>query len=277
LFQFVSVEQKNNQNPLPVLARDMVKWFDRLFFLERNHPCYLFLLFLVLATTSSLASPIYYLSYHQLHPYSRKALLSKQNTNIASLVSKHTTRGTTTGFVGTEATYAPQQKQQQQQQRDKITEPKKTTKLLPRDPVYLWSALIAGVGSGALSSVICAPLDLIRTRLQVRGDLNLGDMTLRRAFTEIMDKEGPRGYFRGLGASLLTVPSFWGVYFPLYDDMKRRLLVAYPDIEPSFVHCGSAVVAGAVSDFLCNPLFVVSLASGIMVVCLIQAAKKAGI
>lgn len=174
---------------------------------------------------------------------------------MASLVTKRTAhvRGATTGFVGTEASYPAGVERDNQLQR-KATIPKT---LPPRDPVYLWSSLIAGVGSGALSSVICAPLDLIRTRLQVRGDLNMPSSTLRQAFTEIMEKEGWRGYFRGLGASLMTVPAFWGVYFPLYDDMKRRWVVSQPDTPQSLVHCGSAVFAGGVSDFICNPLFVV--------------------
>ena len=33
------------------------------------------------------------------------------------------------------------------------------------------SSLIAGVGSGSLASVVCAPLDLVRTRMQVAGGL----------------------------------------------------------------------------------------------------------
>jgi hypothetical protein len=37
-------------------------------------------------------------------------------------------------------------------------------------PNYVTS-LIAGVGSGSLASVVCAPLDLVRTRMQVAGGL----------------------------------------------------------------------------------------------------------
>lgn len=126
-----------------------------------------------------------------------------------------------------------------------------------RDSVYIWSSLVAGIGSGALSSVMCAPLDLVRTRFQVWSDLNMPSATLRQAFVDIYQKEGWRGYFRGLGASLVTVPAFWGCYFPLYDDCKRRWSHNYPETNPSLVHCGSAVAAGAVSDLICNPMFVV--------------------
>ena len=85
-----------------------------------------------------------------------------------------------------------------------------------RDPIYLWSSLVAGAGSGALASVICAPLDLIRTRLQVwtavKGSKGEAASTLPRMLNDIIKSEGWRGCFRGLGATLVTVPLFWGIY-----------------------------------------------------------------
>jgi hypothetical protein len=85
-----------------------------------------------------------------------------------------------------------------------------------RDSTYLWSSLAAGAGSGAVASVICAPLDLLRTRLQVWGDVHAktdsGQMSIVRMIREMIAKEGYRGCFRGLGATLVTVPAFWGVY-----------------------------------------------------------------
>jgi len=44
---------------------------------------------------------------------------------------------------------------------------------------------------------------------------------------------------------------------PLYDDFKRRCAKRYPDVNPSLIHMGSAVMAGAISDIICNPMFVV--------------------
>lgn len=87
--------------------------------------------------------------------------------------------------------------------------------VLPRDYVHLYSSLFAGAGSGAMASVICAPLDLVRTRLQVWGERRgqLGAVSLiPNMIKEIVAKEGWRGCFRGLGATLITVPAFWGVY-----------------------------------------------------------------
>jgi hypothetical protein len=87
-----------------------------------------------------------------------------------------------------------QQQQQQQQQSSTSTR---------RDHVHYLSTLFAGVGSGALSSFICAPLDLIRTRMQVWGEIqdkqgNKKKITPGEAFRAIIKKEGPKGIFRGL-------------------------------------------------------------------------------
>ena len=125
-----------------------------------------------------------------------------------------------------------------------------------QDPVYLWSSLAAGVGSGALASLLCAPLDLVRTRLQVWGQVYTTTPTSTTSTTtststststtattatkkitttttptiqaiptivrDIVRQDGVRGLFRGLGATLLTVPAFWGVYCTLRRCYCRR-------------------------------------------------------
>jgi hypothetical protein len=89
-----------------------------------------------------------------------------------------------------------------------------------RDPIYMYCSLVAGLASGTVSSIVCAPLDLVRTRLQVWGDVvgNLKNTStssrwfVLHMFRDIIQNEGIRGCFRGLTATLLTVPTFWGVY-----------------------------------------------------------------
>lgn len=129
------------------------------------------------------------------------------------------------------------------------------------------SSLIAGVGSGSLASVVCAPLDLVRTRMQVAGGLqgkSAKNAKIIQSIREIYRSEGMRGCFRGLGATLATVPAFWGIYFPLYEYFKTRIL----DVSSSYygdgghnhhamVHLSAAISAGAVADVVCNPMFVV--------------------
>ena len=136
---------------------------------------------------------------------------------------------------------------------------------------YFFSSLLAGIGSGAISSVVCAPLDLIRTRMQVIGSLSKAEAAetssrthIIQALKEIVAVDGVKGCFRGLGATLATVPAFWGLYFPLYDHLKGTLTHYVQEDSSSnegqthpFVHMTSAILAGSVADFVCNPMFVV--------------------
>jgi solute carrier family 25 folate transporter 32 len=104
----------------------------------------------------------------------------------------------------------------------------------------------------------------MRTRMQVWGDI-ARDQTTKAVIQQILEREGWRGMFRGLGATLVTVPLFWGVYFPLYDETKYYITMRYngshqrPEdhYHPSLIHLVSAVSTGAVADVICNPLFVV--------------------
>lgn len=91
-----------------------------------------------------------------------------------------------------------------------------------RDPIYRYSSLAAGIASGIVSSLVVAPLDLIRTRLQIfhsstPPSANIGSgssaaSSAWRMLRDILQKEGIKGCFRGLTATLITVPVFWGVY-----------------------------------------------------------------
>lgn len=127
------------------------------------------------------------------------------------------------------------------------------------------SSLIAGVGSGSLASIVCAPLDLLRTRMQVSGGLEKGSANPKiiKSMYEIYASDGFRGCFRGLGATLATVPAFWGLYFPMYESLKRQFMdlsSTYGDgghNHHALVHLSSAMCAGAVADVVCNPMFVV--------------------
>lgn len=90
------------------------------------------------------------------------------------------------------------------------------------DRKHIYSALIAGFTSGAISATVCAPLDLVRTRMQVMGEIventakhehrSLKDQVAIRMIQDIIQKDGLAGCFRGVTATLLTVPAFWGVY-----------------------------------------------------------------
>eukprot|EP01035_Chromulina_nebulosa_P029313 gene29313-38840_t len=57
------------------------------------------------------------------------------------------------------------------------------------------NSMIAGAGAGAICTVVCAPLDVLKVRLQVQGQLGLNqysDSLFRNTF-QIFRDEGIRG------------------------------------------------------------------------------------
>jgi len=81
----------------------------------------------------------------------------------------------------------------------------------------------------------------------------------------IVERDGVKGLFRGLGPTLATVPTFWGFYFPAYEAAKPRVssLLSHLDVDPSSpfhqpaTHLIGAVTAGAFADTITNPMWVV--------------------
>jgi solute carrier family 25 folate transporter 32 len=120
-------------------------------------------------------------------------------------------------------------------------------------------SLLAGAGAGVICTLLCAPLDVTKVRLQVQGTLGGKNRysggiysSLRKIYTE----EGFRGVFKGVGPALVTVPLFWGVYWPIYDKMKSHFGSRDSGVSSSTGHILSAVVAGATSDVITNPFWV---------------------
>ncbi|XP_044929603.1 mitochondrial basic amino acids transporter isoform X1 [Mustela lutreola] len=83
---------------------------------------------------------------------------------------------------------------------------------------------LAGAAAGAIQCVICCPMELAKTRLQLqdagparpyRGSLH--------CLAHIYRREGLRGVNRGMGSTLLRETPSFGVYFLAYDVLTRAL------------------------------------------------------
>lgn len=123
------------------------------------------------------------------------------------------------------------------------------------------TSLLAGLGSGVITCVLCAPLDCIKVRIQVQGSIS--SLQNRNKYNGIINsarkifaEEGYRGFYRGLTPSLLTVPLFGAIYWCSYDYLKQAIENKYPTIPIEIVHLLSAITAGAVGDVVTNPFFV---------------------
>jgi solute carrier family 25 folate transporter 32 len=113
-------------------------------------------------------------------------------------------------------------------------------------------------GAGFVCTLICAPLDVVKVRQQVQSQVGTQKYTgnVLSIISRIYSEEGIRGVFKGVGPALLTVPIFWGVYWPIYDSMKYHLITNHPELSPHLSHLFSAISAGAVGDVITNPFWV---------------------
>jgi solute carrier family 25 folate transporter 32 len=73
----------------------------------------------------------------------------------------------------------------------------------------------AGLISGGVATIICNPLDIIRINIQANNMTNLESISF------IYKKNGLLGFFRGVSIGLITIPTFWGIYFPCYNNIKK--------------------------------------------------------
>lgn len=87
---------------------------------------------------------------------------------------------------------------------------------------------LAGASAGAIQCVICCPMELAKTRMQLQGT---GEKKSKRklyknsldCLVRIYRKEGFRGINRGMVTTLMRETPGFGVYFLAYDLLTRSL------------------------------------------------------
>ncbi|XP_071463643.1 mitochondrial basic amino acids transporter isoform X1 [Marmota flaviventris] len=83
---------------------------------------------------------------------------------------------------------------------------------------------LAGAAAGAIQCVICCPMELAKTRLQLQdaGPARTYKGSLD-CLAQIYQREGVRGINRGMASTLLRETPSFGVYFLTYDVLTRML------------------------------------------------------
>ena len=115
----------------------------------------------------------------------------------------------------------------------------------------LFKEFIAGTSAGLANVLICAPLDTARTRQQLQGK----DRTysgIFRSLATIYKQEGFKGWYHGINVTLISYPLNWSIYFPLYNLVRKQ---NKEDIGEFYSSMVGALVAGAMSGFVTNPLW----------------------
>lgn len=136
--------------------------------------------------------------------------------------------------------------------------------------------LFAGGCSGTVGAIVTCPLEVLKTRLQSSGlnlrpvfQMQLGTVGstgvirpgsvapgLLQVLRSILEKEGPRSLFRGIGPNLVGVAPSRAIYFAAYSKSKELFNgVFVPNSGP--VHMSSAGFAAFVTNSLMNPVWMV--------------------
>ncbi|XP_029374309.1 solute carrier family 25 member 36-A-like isoform X2 [Echeneis naucrates] len=131
--------------------------------------------------------------------------------------------------------------------------------------------LFAGGCGGTVGAILTCPLEVVKTRLQsssiTRYEVHLSTVngaTVARMSPPgplhflklILEKEGARSLFRGLGPNLVGVAPSRAIYFAAYSTAKEKLnSVLEPDSTQ--VHMVSAGLAGFTAITATNPIWLI--------------------
>lgn len=128
------------------------------------------------------------------------------------------------------------------------------------EPPSYKSVALAGVGTGALQSMMLSPVELIKIRLQLQMAGNRHHPNKREGPLEIakkiLRKEGVRGIYRGLLITVLRDAPAHGVYFLSYERAREQL---HPGCRKSgqeslMTMLVAGGLAGVASWVVCYPL-----------------------
>ncbi|XP_053308054.1 solute carrier family 25 member 33 [Spea bombifrons] len=139
--------------------------------------------------------------------------------------------------------------------------------------------LLAGGCAGTVGAIVTCPLEVIKTRLQSSAialqpvyypQVQLGALSgggvvrpaasvspsVLQVLKSILEKEGPKSLFRGLGPNLVGVAPSRAVYFASYSKAKEQFNTIFVP-NSNIVHMFSAGCAAFVTNTMMNPIWMV--------------------
>lgn len=105
--------------------------------------------------------------------------------------------------------------------------------------------LVSGAITGALSSLVLCPCDIIKCRAQVNIAMGMGKQSLTDITKDIIKKNGLRGLYSGFGPQLLRDVPFYAAFFGTYD-ILCALFKKYTSLSDTAVYFVSGGIAGQV-------------------------------
>lgn len=132
-------------------------------------------------------------------------------------------------------------------------------KRLLRKDDFLPTNIAAGMLSGAISSAIANPTDVLKVRMQsgTSGSVMAARKSCVKAFQQIYNEEGVRGLYRGVGPTTQRAAVLVGVLLPAYDYSKMVLVESRGMSDDTATHFVASFIAGLLGAAATNPIDVV--------------------
>ena len=111
---------------------------------------------------------------------------------------------------------------------------------------------MAGMMAGASTTLLLHPLDLVKTRLQVRTS---GGTSTAKMIQTIRLQESFRGLYTGLSANVTGSAASWAIYFYLYTVFKERQRTS--SSSSYYQNLLAAAQAGSVTSLITNPIWLI--------------------
>ncbi|KIW17084.1 hypothetical protein PV08_04275 [Exophiala spinifera] len=124
--------------------------------------------------------------------------------------------------------------------------------------IPLPAEILAGGSAGACQVVFTNPLEIVKIRLQVQGELAKNTDVPKRSAMWIVRNLGLMGLYKGASACLLRDVPFSAIYFPTYSHLKRDMFGESPTKSLGVLQLLTAgAIAGMPAAYLTTPCDVI--------------------
>ncbi|KAG7402351.1 hypothetical protein PHYBOEH_000059 [Phytophthora boehmeriae] len=134
--------------------------------------------------------------------------------------------------------------------------PASATSVRVPNTTFTYRHFLGGAVGGMTAALITSPLEVVKTRLQIRGGSgSFGTQTTFGVMRSIGRTESVLGLWRGITPTLIGVMPARAVYFGVYSTFKEKF--ANYGLNGRGYNFLSAAGAGSISATLCCPIWVV--------------------
>ncbi|KNG46519.1 mitochondrial deoxynucleotide carrier [Stemphylium lycopersici] len=112
---------------------------------------------------------------------------------------------------------------------------------------------ISGASAGAAATTATYPLDLLRTRFAAQGPDRVY-ISIIASVKHIAQHEGPKGFFRGLGAGVSQIVPYMGLFFASYESLKPMTAASPVPLPLGSSDALAGVIASVLSKTAVYPL-----------------------